>query len=146
MNILILIGICIIGFTKTNYNMINVFSNITAIWSKPLINVIFLCLRVISAIKVIIAILRGLIKARKITKFETKVSNNLDILTLSSTIEKLNNKCIICFDELKSTDDNENQQKRTLLLNCGHLFHFNCFKLWYKTSENCPYCRTKVEL
>lgn len=129
--------------------MINVFSNINILWTRPLVNVIFLCLRCISAIKVVIAILRGLIKARKITKFEARASNTIDILTLSSTVDKLNNRCIICLDELTptiSSDIKKFPKKQTLLLSCNHLFHLDCFKQWYTTSGSCPYCRDKVEL
>lgn len=136
-NIFILM-ICIISFTRLNYNIINLFSNL---WSRPIINVIFLCLRFISAIKVVIAVLRGLIKARKITRFESKAALIADLKYVEKTVQLFDNKCIICLDELYP-----NSKEKTLLLDCGHIFHFDCFKLWYVESENCPYCRKKVDL
>lgn len=148
MNILLLIGVCVIGFTKINYNLINFFSNINIIWSRPLVNVIFLCLRFIAAIKVVIAMIRGLIKARRMTKFETKASTSkTNFSTLKPSLEKLNNKCIVCLDELYSVSSqvNPNSERKTLMLKCNHIFHVDCFKKWYKHS-GCPYCRAKVEL
>lgn len=146
MNILILIAICIIGFTKINYSIINAFTNINVIWSRPLINVIFLCLRFISAIRVVVAILRGAIKARKFTKFEAQASWNLDVESIDDTAEKLNNRCIICLGDLRCTMKGNSLPEKTLLLNCNHIFHLNCFRQWYEISGSCPYCRKNIEL
>lgn len=146
MNILILIAVCIIGFTKINYSLINIFANINILWSRPLINVIFLCLRFISAIKVVIAILRGAIKARKFSKFEARVSWSTKLISIVDTSEKINNRCIICLDELRSHAAGADKAEKTLVLSCNHMFHLGCFKQWYETSGSCPFCRTKVEL
>ncbi|ODQ46895.1 hypothetical protein PICMEDRAFT_138533 [Pichia membranifaciens NRRL Y-2026] len=146
MNILILIAVCIIGFTEINYSLINIFANINILWSRPLINVIFLCLRFISAIKVVIAILRGAIKARKFSKFEARVSWSTGLPSVVDAREKLNNRCVICLDELHSRSTGTDKAEKVLTLRCNHMFHLGCFKQWYETSGSCPFCRTKVEL
>jgi hypothetical protein len=135
-NIMIFIGICFITFTKLNYSLLNSFSTM---------NIIFLCLRVISGAKMFIALVRGFIKARKFSKFDktimmsTKPSN-----VVKESIALLNNTCIICLDKLYS--EFQDDQEKNLILNCEHIFHFECFKEWYNGSDICPYCRTKIEL
>lgn len=50
--------------------------------------------------------------------------------------------CSICFD-------NENNES-LILLECNHIFHFECINEWYKKGDNkkfdkpltCPYCRS----
>lgn len=149
-SIVIFTGVCILSFIKINYNLINGSSSgFGSIWSRSILNVIFILLRCISAFKLVIAILRGLIKARKFTKFQNKaITDNTRSKSVETSIEKLNNKCIICLDELYDYNENPTdfENKEKLVLGCKHIFHLDCFKQWYVTSENCPYCREKVEI
>ena len=50
--------------------------------------------------------------------------------------EKLNGYCSICLDRY-TTDS-------TCQLSCGHLFHQECGRKWYKTATTCPNCRQTV--
>ncbi|KAG7835001.1 hypothetical protein KL919_002001 [Ogataea angusta] len=48
----------------------------------------------------------------------------------------VNNKCLICLDDLITQD--------TVLLACQHVFHQECFGMWYNRCDSCPYCRSRV--
>jgi len=58
-------------------------------------------------------------------------------LYLKSLIKKNENDCLICMEKI---DINDN----TLLLNCHHIYHNECFKIWYKQSKECVYCKKNV--
>lgn len=51
--------------------------------------------------------------------------------------------CEICMDDFR-----EDIQKRVCAIFCGHVFHENCLKLWFRTQvqrfrpTTCPKCRT----
>jgi len=49
----------------------------------------------------------------------------------------LKQKCSICWENVPST--NSAKHKR---LKCGHAFHFDCILKWFKTSDECPVCRS----
>ena len=160
-NILLLVAICFISFTKLNYSMLNSMSNIGMLWSRPVINSIFLCLRCISALKVVIAVLRGLIKARKFNRFESKADYMLCNVKYIESSDLIGSKCVICLEDFSvpqnpKTDSNLNlhinsdppadSDQRRIRLKCNHVFHLDCFKEWYVVSGDCPYCRSKVDL
>jgi hypothetical protein len=118
-------------------------------------NAIFISLRCISAIKLVIALLRGLIKARKFSKFKNKADTytQCDPKYIGNSREELDNKCIICLEDLSRNDSNNNDSvddtntdKKYLVLSCKHIFHLECFEQWYIASGNCPYCRKMVEI
>lgn len=50
-------------------------------------------------------------------------------------------RCSICFDIF-------NENSKSLIVKCGHKFHRECFDDFInsRTSDRCPYCRTKLEL
>lgn len=55
--------------------------------------------------------------------------------------------CSICMDKLDvKCDDLKNE--KSVLLTCGHYFHEECLKSWYKSStqKDCPICREKLEI
>ncbi|TKR89301.1 hypothetical protein L596_013427 [Steinernema carpocapsae] len=54
-----------------------------------------------------------------------------------ASFDRLN--CLICFDWLKNTDAN-------VSLNCGHVYHQECFSQWSQTSKKCPTCRADVTI
>lgn len=45
--------------------------------------------------------------------------------------------CTICLDVVKRDEQIAN-------LKCGHLYHQECIKKWFKTSKTCPECRTRT--
>ena len=51
--------------------------------------------------------------------------------------------CSICMDKLDVKCD-----EKSVLLTCGHYFHEECLKTWYKSSaqKDCPICREKLEI
>ena len=55
---------------------------------------------------------------------------------LKDEMDKLDVKC----DNLKN--------EKSVLLTCGHYFHEECLKSWYKSSsqKDCPICREKLEI
>ena len=47
------------------------------------------------------------------------------------------NKCSICIQDF---------DKNTVVLECGHLFHFNCLITWSKNNTTCPLCRRNISI
>lgn len=145
MNIMFVICVCIISIIKFNYNLFSGFS-VGSIRSRTIINAIFISLRFITALKVVISVLRAMIKARKYTKFENQASK-FKTLDIRKSLETLNNKCIICLNEFSDEVlESDSDSDEHLVLECQHIFHPECFKQWYYTSGSCPYCREKVEI
>lgn len=109
--------------------------------------------------KLLIALMRCGIKSRKYQLSENKLEFINDLNNskydpngrIGLLIDKLNNKCIICYEKLieedrDGTDCEEERTSQTLILSCDHVFHSDCFKEWYLGSDKCPYCRTEVNL
>ena len=46
--------------------------------------------------------------------------------------------CCICLDEIEIG-------KETVLLPCGHMFHYDCCITWLKKSNTCPICRFEIK-
>lgn len=46
-------------------------------------------------------------------------------------------ECPICLDTTLNKDN-------ILLNECGHIFHIECFKLWYLKRHDCPICRCDI--
>ena len=46
-------------------------------------------------------------------------------------------ECPICLDTTLNKDN-------ILLKECGHIFHTECFKLWYLKRHDCPICRRDI--
>lgn len=47
--------------------------------------------------------------------------------------------CVICAEEFASYSENDNFP--SVIKACGHAFHYECIKMWLKTSKTCPICR-----
>jgi hypothetical protein len=47
--------------------------------------------------------------------------------------------CSICISNYLNNDE-------VIYLNCSHLFHKECIKEWCTRKNNCPLCRTNIEL
>ena len=47
-------------------------------------------------------------------------------------------KCVICLSEIEKNEE-------TVLLPCGHMFHWNCCLSWLKTHNTCPMCRFVIK-
>ena len=45
--------------------------------------------------------------------------------------------CCICISEIK-------KKEKTVLLPCGHLFHWKCCSKWLNNNNTCPVCRFKL--
>jgi hypothetical protein len=54
--------------------------------------------------------------------------------------------CSICMDKLDVSYDDKNE--KSVLLTCGHCFHEQCLKSWYKSSiqKDCPICREDLKI
>ena len=46
--------------------------------------------------------------------------------------------CCICLSEVAKNEE-------TVLLPCGHMFHWNCCLNWLKTNNTCPMCRFEIK-
>ncbi|KAF7640089.1 hypothetical protein Mgra_00000534 [Meloidogyne graminicola] len=49
--------------------------------------------------------------------------------------KSINHKCCICLSNLKFGE------KMTTLVQCKHIFHYECIEPWLRTKNNCPICR-----
>ena len=45
--------------------------------------------------------------------------------------------CCICISEVKKGEE-------TVLLPCGHMFHWKCCLTWLKKNNTCPVCRFEL--
>ena len=46
--------------------------------------------------------------------------------------------CCICLNDI-------NKNEETVLLPCGHMFHWNCCLTWLKNNNTCPMCRFELK-
>ena len=44
-----------------------------------------------------------------------------------------NNECIICLEKMIKGE-------RVKILECGHVYHYNCINEWFKRKRECPLC------
>ncbi len=44
-----------------------------------------------------------------------------------------NNECIICLEKMKMDD-------KIKILECGHIYHYECINDWFKRKKECPIC------
>jgi hypothetical protein len=44
-----------------------------------------------------------------------------------------NNECIICLEEMIKGE-------KIKILECGHIYHYNCINDWFKRVKECPIC------
>lgn len=127
----------------------------TSIWGPLILNGTIFFLRLIACMKLAIALLRTMIKSRQFTKLNTKSITKLDKNSIYLNLKQLNNKCIICLDDITidhiiPTYSNDSRfqkfipscnDEEHIILKCNHIFHYKCFKQWYINSGCCPYCR-----
>ena len=45
--------------------------------------------------------------------------------------------CCICISDIQ-------KKENTVLLPCGHMFHWKCCHKWLKNNNTCPVCRFKL--
>ena len=70
--------------------------------------------------------------------------NNLKRFPLSEKHCKKNNgkmelpNCCICQNEIELGNE-------TVLLPCGHMYHWDCCLQWLKTNNTCPICRFEIK-
>lgn len=162
-HVLLFLGICVISLTRPCHPIASYTSSwtiFTSIWAPLLLNGTIFFLRIIACLKLAVALLRTMIKSRQFTKMNTKNINDLDKSSLDLNLKQVNNKCIICLDDITvdhiiSKDSNSINYQRYLpqcygsddshiVLKCNHIFHYNCFKQWYMSSACCPYCRNVI--
>ncbi|XP_071111299.1 E3 ubiquitin-protein ligase TTC3-like [Haliotis cracherodii] len=65
-------------------------------------------------------------------------SNSSSYKQLDLFLDVEENPCAICHEEL------ENQETRDL--DCGHTFHVECIRTWFKEQSTCPNCRVHALL
>ena len=65
-------------------------------------------------------------KKKEIVKNKTD-----DYIILNREFE--NNECIICLEYMTKGD-------KIKILECGHIYHYNCINDWFKIKRECPLC------
>eukprot|EP00127_Corallochytrium_limacisporum_P005658 Clim_evm37s210 gene=Clim_evmTU37s210 len=65
-----------------------------------------------------------------------QATQNMDQKYPDATAEDLaqDSQCVICREDMTAGKK----------LNCGHIFHFACLRLWLERQQTCPTCRTSV--
>lgn len=134
-----------------------VSASFNQLWLTAGLNCLFFSLKLITFFKIVIASARDLIRLRKLAIIELKsdelVKSSDHLEQKIRYIRDMNNVCLICLGELADIDflDGKNiklhhstKKNKIVLLNCGHVFHYDCFKTWFLTSGSCPYCRRKI--
>lgn len=61
-------------------------------------------------------------------------SFKLPVRKIISTDDLLIDECSICLDKYIKND-------KVSDLNCGHIFHKDCIKIWLSKNNTCPQCR-----
>ena len=61
----------------------------------------------------------------------------LNIRRLNSTDDLLLDECSICLEKYKKKD-------QIIDLECNHVFHKECIKLWLNKNNSCPQCRENI--
>ena len=56
---------------------------------------------------------------------------------LGNTQENPVTSCVICLEDFKNTDN-------ITILQCNHIYHYNCVSGWFVRKLNCPMCRTNI--
>ena len=46
--------------------------------------------------------------------------------------------CIICINEIK-------KGAKSLMIACGHMFHYECVEKWLQSEDKCPTCRYVIK-
>lgn len=57
---------------------------------------------------------------------------------------KVDNSCIICYNEFNVSNPEGVTEKPLRLPKCGHVFGDVCIKQWFEDKVTCPYCRDKL--
>ena len=52
---------------------------------------------------------------------------------------KIEYNCVICKEKYKLRD-------KYIILPCKHIFHEHCIKTWFKQSNICPICKSKIDI
>ena len=161
-NMFIIAAVLVMRYTRFNGF---VSASFNQLWIGVVVNCIFFSLKLITLFKLFISSARNVIRLRKlaIIEFKSNPTNSTPEQAENKIelIERMNNTCLICLGSLTSLNlddelihaqcgqntqnlllDNSSQQMG--LLNCGHVFHYTCFKKWFMGSGTCPYCRSKV--
>lgn len=115
--------------------LITVFFNymhytIAQIYIDIIMTMITLYNNILSCIFVYCSCIEKIIKAENF--YDLTQLNKIKIIQDS----KLEDRCLICF---------ENDIQDIVILNCGHIFHKDCFIIWINTRLNCPICRNKLD-
>lgn len=61
----------------------------------------------------------------------------LNIRRLNSTDDLLLDECSICLEKYDKKD-------KIIDLECNHVFHKECIKLWLNKNNSCPQCRDNI--
>ena len=63
-----------------------------------------------------------------------KLLKKLPIIKFSQLIDQNNKKCLVCQEEMCSSDS-------IRMLTCFHYYHVKCIDQWLKTKRECPLCK-----
>ena len=74
------------------------------------------------------------------TEFNIKIKHEEMSNKLLENLNSIDKTCSICLDKIEFND-------KTTILQCNHIYHYNCAKIWF-TSKcyklTCPYCRCDI--
>lgn len=88
--------------------------------------IILLCTSILMTVSILLPICRDKINIFYMINFNNKINNDL-----------LLDECIICLEKYNIND-------KIVRLNCNHVYHKNCIKLWFKKKKTCPICRFDI--
>ena len=90
-----------------------------------------------------LASLRLKISKNEQSNFEPSIEEAHEIVELNEELLKQleNDKCLICYKNLKSEDKKE---ELVICPQCGHGGHKNHIYSWYESQSSCPYCKTTI--
>ena len=70
---------------------------------------------------------------------EPDVSIKLDIEKINCSEEHKNKNCSICYSKLGLNNN-------ITILNCNHIFHYDCISTWGHYKQSCPLCRQNIPI
>lgn len=73
------------------------------------------------------------VEMRAVKKIIFKSSNKINKKELEKLKKEGHEECIFCYEEYALRD-------KIVVLHCGHVYHKNCLKTWFKNSIKCPLC------
>ena len=84
-------------------------------------------------------------------EIRSAILNNSDSFRAITTASIGDSICAICLESHENNNNNNNnnnndieeqqEERQWTALDCGHKYHIECIKEWFKYNAQCPYCR-----